>query len=46
MRYEPGRRYVKGGLKKGKAQGYLREERIEGVPASFRKLNSFIKERK
>ena len=46
MRYEPGRRYVKAGLKKGKAQGYLREERIEGVPASFRKLNSFIKERK
>ena len=46
MRYEPGRKYVKGEARKGKASGYLREERVEGVPVSFKKLKNFIKERK
>ena len=46
MRYEPGRKYVKGEARKGKASGYLREERVEGVPVSFKKLKNFVKERK
>ena len=46
MRYEPGRKYVKGDPRKGKASGYLREERVEGVPVSFKKLKNFIKEKK
>ena len=37
---------MKGEARKGKASGYLREERVEGVPVSFKKLKNFVKERK
>ena len=43
MRYVPGRLYEK---EKRTRKGYLREERVENVPVSFKKLNSFLKERR
>ena len=48
MSYEPGRKYTKEDTGKGKRKrlGYLREERVNGVPVSFNKLNSFLKEKK
>ena len=48
MSYVPGRKYTKEDSGKGKRKrlGYLREERVNGVPVSFNKLNSFLKEKK
>ena len=40
LRYVPGRLYEK---EKKTGKGYLREERVQNVPVSFKKLNSFLK---
>ena len=43
MQYVPGRLYEK---EKKTGKGYLREERVRNIPVSFKKLNSFLKERR
>ena len=46
MKYVPGRKYkVTLGKKKGKVIG-LREERISGIPLSFQRLDSFLKDKR
>ena len=46
MKYVPGRKYeVTLGKKKGRVGG-LREERISGIPLSFQRLDSFLKDKR
>ena len=46
MKYVPGRKYeVTLGKKKGRVCG-LREERISGIPHSFQRLDSFLKDKR
>ena len=46
MKYVPGRKHeVTLGKRKGKVGG-LREERISGIPHSFQKLDSFLKDKR
>ena len=45
MKYIPGRKHKVAGGKKGKVGG-LREERISGIPHSFERLDSFLKDKR
>ena len=45
MKYVPGRKYEVNLGKKGKVGG-LREERIAGIPHSFQRLDSFLKDKR
>ena len=49
LKYVPGRKYDRAGTTEGSRKSrrlHLREERVNGVPSSFKKLDFFLREKK